>query len=68
MLRLKSGEEFIWKPVLAGLCTYRDVTENRVDLCDIATMNELLDLQRSNDRRVQEYEQRKQELEARSRR
>jgi hypothetical protein len=39
---------------LAGLCSYRDVIESKVDLCDIATMNELLDVRDYNDRVMSE--------------
>jgi len=48
-LRLASGEEFLWRPVVAGLCNYRDVSESRVSLGDLAVMNELLDVKDFND-------------------
>ena len=35
--------------MLAGLCHYRDVSESKVDLCDLAIMNELLDVKEYND-------------------
>jgi hypothetical protein len=56
LISLASGEDFLWRPVLAGLCSYRDVSESQVDLYDVATMNELLDVKTANDRRVQEAE------------
>lgn len=66
MLQLVSGEDYLWRPVLAGLCSYRDVTENRVDLCDIATMNELLDVRSYNERVLLEEHQKQRERAARS--
>jgi hypothetical protein len=57
-LRLVSGEEFLWRPMLAGLVHYRDIIENRVDLCDIAVMNELLDVRDYNSYQLAETQQR----------
>ena len=34
----------------AGLCRYTDVSESRVDLGDLAAMNEILDVREYNDR------------------
>lgn len=51
---MRLEDEFLWRPVLAGLCSYRDVSESRVDLADLATMNELLDVQAVNARRLAE--------------
>jgi len=53
----------LWRPVLAGLCRYRDVIENLVDLCDIATMNELLDVQSINNRLMSESDAERQRRE-----
>ena len=38
----------------AGLCQYTDISENRVDLGDIAMMNEILDVKEYNDEVVAE--------------
>ena len=62
-ISLASGEEYLWRPVLAGLCSYRDVNESRVDLCDIAIMNELLDVQTINNRIRAEDEEKRQRRE-----
>jgi hypothetical protein len=32
-----------------GLCSYTDVKFSRVDLCDLAAMNELIDIKEYND-------------------
>jgi hypothetical protein len=59
MLRLASGEDWLWRPAVAGLCSYRDITESRVDLCAIAEMNELLDVRNENSRRLAEAAERR---------
>jgi hypothetical protein len=40
--------------MMAGMCRYRDITESRVSLGDLAIMNELLDLRDYNDWVAQE--------------
>ena len=40
---------------MAGLCSYTDVSESRVSLCDIAVMNELLDVRAYNNWLTQQY-------------
>lgn len=40
------------------MCSYRDVSESRVDLGDLAVMNELLDVQDYNNRLAIEAQQR----------
>lgn len=47
--------------MLAGLCSYRDIVESRVDFCDLAVMNELLDVQQINQRRWLEHERNRPE-------
>ena len=63
LLRHPSGEEFLWRPVLAGMISFTDVSESRVDLADLALMNELLDLQHYNDRVLTEARQHQQPAE-----
>ncbi|MBO0737213.1 MAG: hypothetical protein J2P48_11665 [Alphaproteobacteria bacterium] len=43
------------------MCSYTDIKDSRVDLCDLDVMNELLDVQRYNQERIVEHERRKQE-------
>lgn len=49
----------MWRPVLAGLVRYESVIDGTLDLCDIATLNELLDVQAENDRRLREWAERR---------
>ena len=46
------------RPVLEGLCQYESLKNGRLDLCDIAQMNDALDVQSENNRRVRESLQR----------
>lgn len=43
------------RPVLAGLCRYESLKGTDLDLLDIAIMNEALDVQQENYRRMEEY-------------
>jgi hypothetical protein len=56
LLRLASGEDFLWRPLMAGLCHYESVVDGTLDLADIALMNELLDVQAENNRRLADHD------------
>jgi hypothetical protein len=51
---MASGEDFIFRPILAGLCKFEAVKEKAIDLYDLARMNEALDIDAENKRRVRE--------------
>ncbi len=40
------------RPVLRGLCRYESLLDGNLDLYDIARMNEALDVQDENERRL----------------
>jgi hypothetical protein len=40
--------------MMAGLCQYESIVENRLDLADIDTLNELISLREENDLRMRE--------------
>ena len=44
-------EDWVMRPVLEGHCNYESITECRIDLADIARMNEALDVRAENERR-----------------
>ena len=54
ILRLESHEDWLWRPVMSGLCQYESIVENRLDLADIDTMNELIDQRAENELRMRE--------------
>lgn len=46
------SDDWIFRPMLAGLCSYLDVAEGRVGILDIAVMNEALDVRAENEWRA----------------
>lgn len=52
---MKDGEGFLLRPVLSQLCRYESLIDCTLDLADIATLNEALDVRDENTRRVNEY-------------
>ena len=51
---MSSGEDWLWRPVARGLCKYESVVDGTLTLADIATMNDLLDIEAENERRYHE--------------
>jgi hypothetical protein len=51
---MASGEDWLMRPVLEGLCLYESLLGGKVDLFDIARMNEALDVKFENERRINE--------------
>jgi hypothetical protein len=48
-----SGEEdWLLRPVLRGLCRYESLLDGKINLVDIAKMNEALDVEAENQERV----------------
>lgn len=47
-----SGEDWLWRPVLANLCKAESLVDGTVDLEFVATLNEVLDVQQENQRRA----------------
>jgi len=46
---MSDGEDWLWRPVAAGLCLYREVKDGSLSLEDIAIMNEILDVKAINE-------------------
>ena len=49
---MASGEDWLLRPVLRGLCKYESLLDGVLRLVDIAKMNEALDIETENQRRV----------------
>jgi hypothetical protein len=45
---MTSGEDWLMRPVVAGMCKYESLLEGNIRLLDIAKMNEALDLRDYN--------------------
>ncbi len=46
--------DFLLRPVIKGLCSYSELKDGTLDLYDIDILNEALDVQEENDRRINE--------------
>jgi len=49
---MASGEDWLMRPVLEGLCSYESLINGTLDLFDVARMNEALDVRMENERRM----------------
>jgi len=52
---LPGGEEFILRPAEAFRIAWSDLKSGAVDLCDIALMNDWLDLKADNQARLERW-------------
>ncbi|WP_411569423.1 DUF6889 family protein [Serratia sp. UGAL515B_01] len=55
---LPGGEEYLLRPVEAGLIPYTALRDRSISLADVALMNEFLDLQFDNAERIEKWRQR----------
>jgi hypothetical protein len=51
---MASGEDWIMRPVIEGLCSYESLINGTLDLFDIARLNEAIDVRLENERRMHE--------------
>ena len=49
---MPEGDDFLMRPVLRGLIRYESLTDGTLDLCDIARLNDAIDIQDENSRRI----------------
>ena len=47
-----SGEDWLMRPVLEGMCRYESLKDGSLELLDIARMNDALDVRHENERRI----------------
>jgi hypothetical protein len=52
---MAGNEDFIYRPVIEGMCREESLWDGTLDLYRIFLMNEALDVRAENQRRVQEY-------------
>lgn len=48
---MPEGEDYIFRPVLEGLCKYESLKDGTLNLSDIAKMNDALDVKYENEKR-----------------
>jgi hypothetical protein len=51
---MASEEDFLMRPVIAGMCQYESLKNGTLDLLDITKMNESLDVHSENQYRIRE--------------
>lgn len=56
---MASGEDWLYRPVLRGLCRAESLKDGTLSLADIADLNDALDAQDENERRYRAYLERK---------
>jgi hypothetical protein len=45
---MTNGEDWLMRPVLRGMCKFESLKDGTLDLCDVATMNEAIDVEEEN--------------------
>ena len=64
---MPNGEAWLLRPVLAGCVKYESLIDGTLDLADVATMNDALDVRQENQTRIDEWQQKMIDARSRSR-
>lgn len=51
---MMSGEDWLLRPVMRGMCKYESLKDGTLNLSDIANMNEAIDVEEENKMRIRE--------------
>lgn len=54
---MPDGEDWLMRPVIRGMCKYESLLDRTLGLEDFARMNDALDVQDENERRLREAEE-----------
>jgi Family of unknown function (DUF6889) len=49
---MSTGEDWLMRPVVEGMCRYESLKDGTLELVDIARMNDALDVRYENERRL----------------
>jgi hypothetical protein len=49
---MATGEDWLMRPVVEGMCRYESLKDGTLELVDIARMNDALDVRYENERRL----------------
>ena len=52
---MAGGEDYLYRPCRAGMCSMRDLKDGTLDLWDIVIANECLDVEAENSHRIHEF-------------
>lgn len=55
---MENGEDFLMRPVLAGVLPYEALIDSRFTLYDFRVLNDALDVKQENERRLYEAAER----------
>jgi hypothetical protein len=58
---MPSGEDWLLRPVIEGMCKYESLQDGTLELADIARMNDALDVKYENERRINEVFSKKEQ-------
>lgn len=56
---MNDGEDWLMRPVHEGMCKYESLLDGTLDLEDLQTMHDALDVKQENERRWLDYEKSK---------
>ncbi len=54
---MKSGEDWLMRPVAEGMCKYESLIDGTLDLEDVFRMNDFLDVRAENERRYRKAQE-----------
>ncbi len=54
-MSMSNGEDWLYRPVLAGCCRAESLMDGTLDLADVADLNEALDVRDENERRARDW-------------
>lgn len=49
---MPEGDDWLMRPVMRGLIKYESLADGTLDLCDIARLNDAIDVQDENSHRI----------------
>ncbi|WP_413207760.1 DUF6889 family protein [Rhodospirillum sp. A1_3_36] len=58
---MATGEDWLYRPVLAGCCRVESLFDGSLTLADVADLNEALDVRDENERRGREWAARRRD-------
>lgn len=53
-VRMGNDEDWLLRPIMRGLCKYESLKDGTLDLADFAVLNQAIDVESENARRLQE--------------
>lgn len=56
---MPEDEDWLWRPMLAQMCTYMELTRGPLTLVDVAVMNDILDVKNENEARARQAVERR---------